>query len=152
MTKRPEIIDLVIAAGAQQLVLAELEAAPDFPDALCAQSPDPDLWFAETPDEVATAKAICRRCPALEACAIYALSQPDTVGIWGATDDSDRERLAKKTPHGISQELYEEGLAILTTNASILASQHNVKVRTIVRWRLLLRSQSLFTGEVGLAA
>lgn len=152
MTKRPEIIDLVIAAGPAQLVLADIESVPYFADALCAEYPDPNLWFAETSVDAALAKAICRRCPALEACALYALAQPDEYGIWGATDKADRDRLNKKNPLVISQEAYEEGVAILTSNASVLASQRKVHVRTIVRWKLLLRSQSLFAGEVGLAA
>lgn len=44
---------------------------------------DPDLWFAETPDGVEAAKALCLPCPLREACLLGALERAEPWGVWG---------------------------------------------------------------------
>ncbi len=48
----------------------------------CRTAP-PDLWFAESPADVETAKALCRPCPLREACLAGALSRREPWGVWG---------------------------------------------------------------------
>ena len=44
---------------------------------------DPDLWFAESPADVETAKALCVPCPLREACLAGALERREPWGVWG---------------------------------------------------------------------
>jgi len=51
------------------------------PDLPCTD--DPELFFAESPDDVETAKAFCRECPARAACLAGALERQEPWGVWG---------------------------------------------------------------------
>ena len=44
---------------------------------------DPDLFFAEAPEDVERAKAICRGCRARLACLTGALERREPWGVWG---------------------------------------------------------------------
>jgi len=44
---------------------------------------DPEVFFAESPDEVEAAKALCRECPARAACLAGALGRREPWGVWG---------------------------------------------------------------------
>lgn len=44
---------------------------------------DPDLFFAESPCDVETAKALCRPCPSRAACLAGALERREPCGVWG---------------------------------------------------------------------
>lgn len=64
------------------------------PRALCRYD-DPDLWFPASgggPDGD-VAKAICRRCPLVDACLAYALRHEPDHGILGATDPRERRAI-----------------------------------------------------------
>ena len=50
----------------------------DFP---CGQ--DPELFFAESPQDVERAKAMCRGCRARIACLAGALERREPWGVWG---------------------------------------------------------------------
>lgn len=61
---------------------------PDLSDAatgtaLPCWSADPDLWFAESPADVESAKALCGPCPLREACLSGALERREPWGVWG---------------------------------------------------------------------
>jgi WhiB family transcriptional regulator, redox-sensing transcriptional regulator len=43
----------------------------------------PDLFFAESPDDVELAKSICADCPARAACLADALERREPWGVWG---------------------------------------------------------------------
>jgi hypothetical protein len=58
---------------------------PDTAQAACA-SHDPELWFSDSPQDAAQAKAICHRCPERAPCLSGALRRRETYGIWGGTD------------------------------------------------------------------
>ncbi|MFC5998095.1 WhiB family transcriptional regulator [Quadrisphaera sp. GCM10027208] len=47
------------------------------------QAHDAELWFAESPADVEFAKALCRTCPAREACLAGALERREPWGVWG---------------------------------------------------------------------
>lgn len=44
---------------------------------------DPNLWFAEAPQELEFAKALCRPCPVRQACLAGALRRKEPYGVWG---------------------------------------------------------------------
>jgi len=44
---------------------------------------DPDLFFAESPEDVEAAKALCTGCRAREACLEGALKRREPWGVWG---------------------------------------------------------------------
>lgn len=44
---------------------------------------DPDLFFAESPADIARAKELCRGCPAITACLAGALERAEPWGVWG---------------------------------------------------------------------
>jgi WhiB family redox-sensing transcriptional regulator len=50
-------------------------------DLPCAE--DPELFFAEAPADVETAKALCQGCRAREACLEGALERREPWGVWG---------------------------------------------------------------------
>jgi WhiB family transcriptional regulator, redox-sensing transcriptional regulator len=44
---------------------------------------EPDLFFAEHPHEVETAKAVCTGCPLRRECLAGALDRREPYGVWG---------------------------------------------------------------------
>src|SRR5262245_47159880 len=51
------------------------------PDLPCTD--DPELFFAESPGDAETAKALCRECPARAGCLAGALERREPWGVWG---------------------------------------------------------------------
>jgi WhiB family redox-sensing transcriptional regulator len=47
------------------------------------RSYDPELWFAERPDEVALAQALCGDCALRAVCLAGALERREPWGVWG---------------------------------------------------------------------
>ena len=47
------------------------------------RSYDPELWFAERPDDVALAQALCGDCALRAACLAGALERREPWGVWG---------------------------------------------------------------------
>ena len=44
---------------------------------------DPELFFAESPEDVRLAKALCAPCPVRAACLAGALQRAEPCGVWG---------------------------------------------------------------------
>ena len=72
-------------------------------------SSDPELFFAESPEDVRRAKALCGICPVRSACLAGALQRAEPHGVWGgalflrgaiAADKRPRGRPRKSAPHG----------------------------------------------------
>jgi WhiB family redox-sensing transcriptional regulator len=61
---------------------------------------DPDLWFAEAPADVETAKALCVPCPLRELCLAGALERREPWGVWGGQLVLGGEVVARKRPRG----------------------------------------------------
>jgi WhiB family redox-sensing transcriptional regulator len=61
---------------------------------------DPDLFFAESPVNIAKAKEICRGCPAVEACLAGALARGEPWGVWGGELILRGEVIASKRGRG----------------------------------------------------
>jgi WhiB family redox-sensing transcriptional regulator len=70
------------------------------PDGLPCQVNDPDLWFAETPDGLEQAKALCAECPARLACLAGALERREPCGVWGGEIFENGVVIARKRPRG----------------------------------------------------
>ena len=58
---------------------------PPTPGAACADH-DPELWFSDSPKNIARAKAICQGCADRLSCLAGAMQRRETHGIWGGTD------------------------------------------------------------------
>jgi WhiB family redox-sensing transcriptional regulator len=44
---------------------------------------DPEVFFAEKPEDVWRARALCRQCPVRPACLAGALERGEPWGVWG---------------------------------------------------------------------
>jgi WhiB family redox-sensing transcriptional regulator len=69
--------------------------SPNFPNAVCATTEHPDLFFPEhmgaaSKPDIDLAKAICMSCVHRVECADYALKEHINEGIWGATTPKER--------------------------------------------------------------
>jgi WhiB family redox-sensing transcriptional regulator len=64
-------------------------------DAACRDL-DTAVFFPETEDETATAKAVCATCPVREACLQFALVTRQDDGVWGGLDENERRRLRRR--------------------------------------------------------
>jgi WhiB family redox-sensing transcriptional regulator len=60
----------------------------------------PDLWFAESPADVETAKALCVVCPLKEACLAGALERREPWGVWGGQLVQAGVVVPRKRPRG----------------------------------------------------
>jgi WhiB family redox-sensing transcriptional regulator len=73
---------------------------PDIaPDVLPCRT-DPELFFAESPDELRLAKALCGRCPVRAACLAGALQRGEPCGVWGGALFLRGVIAADKRPRG----------------------------------------------------
>jgi WhiB family transcriptional regulator, redox-sensing transcriptional regulator len=61
---------------------------------------DPDLFFAESPEDVECAKEMCRDCPARLACLAGALERREPWGVWGGELFLRGEVIPRKRPRG----------------------------------------------------
>lgn len=67
-------------------------------EAAC-RTTDPDLFHPHKGENevVAAAKAVCATCPSIQPCAIFALSAPSLMGVWGGLSEVERVRARKST-------------------------------------------------------
>ncbi|MBA2508965.1 MAG: WhiB family transcriptional regulator [Nocardioidaceae bacterium] len=61
---------------------------------------DPELFFAETPTDVESAKSLCRGCPARQACLQGALQRREPWGVWGGELFEQGAVIPRKRPRG----------------------------------------------------
>jgi WhiB family redox-sensing transcriptional regulator len=62
---------------------------------------DPELFFpvgttGPAALQIEEAKAVCRRCPAIEQCLNWALTSGQEHGVWGATDEDERRSIKRR--------------------------------------------------------
>ena len=79
-----------------------LEHATDMlvTDDLPCHSGSPDLFFAERPDDLEKAKALCVQCPIRSACLAGALERGEPWGVWGGEIFDNGVIIARKRPRG----------------------------------------------------
>lgn len=61
---------------------------------------DPELFFAESPQDVERAKALCGDCPIREACLAAALERREPWGVWGGQLLVQGVVVPRKRPRG----------------------------------------------------
>lgn len=61
---------------------------------------EPELYFAEDPQDLRRAKALCRRCPVRSACLAGALQRGEPCGVWGGELLLNGAVIADKRPRG----------------------------------------------------
>jgi WhiB family redox-sensing transcriptional regulator len=61
---------------------------------------DPELFFAESPEDLESAKALCVDCPARMACLSGALERREPWGVWGGELFLRGEIVPRKRPRG----------------------------------------------------
>ncbi len=79
-------------------VAAPATALPVGLDLPCTD--DPELFFAESPEDVETAKAMCRGCKARLACLTGALERREPWGVWGGELLMRGAIVPRKRPRG----------------------------------------------------
>ena len=73
-------------------------AVPVGRDLPCLQ--DPQMFFAESPQDVEQAKAMCRECGARIACLAGALERAEPCGVWGGELLIHGAIVPRKRPRG----------------------------------------------------
>jgi WhiB family redox-sensing transcriptional regulator len=61
---------------------------------------DPELFFAESPADVETAKALCLECPVRTECLAGALDRREPWGVWGGELFLQGVVIPRKRPRG----------------------------------------------------
>ena len=61
---------------------------------------DPELWFAELPQDVEAAKALCTGCPLRADCLDGALERSEPWGVWGGELVLSGVVVPRKRPRG----------------------------------------------------
>lgn len=61
---------------------------------------DPEVFFAESPADVESAKALCSDCPLRTACLAGAVERREPWGVWGGELFVQGEVVARKRPRG----------------------------------------------------
>lgn len=94
------MISLNTPSGASASVVAELAGDPLFARDLPCHTGDPDLFFAERPEQLEAAKALCGQCPVRIACLAAALERGEPWGVWGGEILDHGVVIARKRPRG----------------------------------------------------
>jgi WhiB family redox-sensing transcriptional regulator len=87
-----------VSVASQFAVAGSATALPVGLDLPCTE--DPELFFAESPEDVETAKAMCRGCKARLACLTGALERREPWGVWGGELLMRGAIVPRKRPRG----------------------------------------------------
>jgi WhiB family redox-sensing transcriptional regulator len=87
-----------VGEASQFAAAGSATALPVGLDLPCTQ--DPELFFAESPEDVETAKAMCRGCKARRACLTGALERREPWGVWGGELLMRGAIVPRKRPRG----------------------------------------------------
>ena len=85
-----------------QISLGQLHDAADQvnDELLPCRVNDSDLWFAESPQDVEFAKALCKDCPVRALCLDSALERREPWGVWGGELFLQGVVIPRKRPRG----------------------------------------------------
>ena len=70
-----------------------IEESPIIPP---CQVTDPEIWYADKDDiggNYRLAKQMCTQCPAMMACATYAIAAEEPFGCWGGLSPRERQKM-----------------------------------------------------------
>lgn len=67
---------------------------------------DPELFFPVGTDlgavgQAQDAKAVCVRCPVMDACGSWALETGQDSGVWGGLDEAERRSLRRRNARAV---------------------------------------------------
>ena len=79
---------------------------------------DPELFFAESPQDVEQAKAMCRGCPARLACLAGALERREPWGVWGGELLMRGAIVPRKRPRGRPRNVVTIGVGMSAAPSS----------------------------------
>jgi WhiB family redox-sensing transcriptional regulator len=88
-------MDLLVTPSRPTTYLAGSARAP-----LPCQTHDPELFFAESPRDVETAKRLCADCSVRQLCLAAAHERREPWGVWGGELFKDGLVIAHKRPRG----------------------------------------------------
>ena len=57
---------------------------------------DTAIFFPDSDDGAASAKAVCASCPVRDACLEFALVTRQDDGVWGGLDETERRRVRRR--------------------------------------------------------
>ena len=100
-TSEVSVANQFMVAGPEMGRATDFPAGTPFPvglDLPCTE--DPELFFAESPQDVETAKAMCRDCRARIACLTGALERREPWGVWGGELLMRGAIVPRKRPRG----------------------------------------------------
>ncbi|MFL6239596.1 MAG: WhiB family transcriptional regulator [Actinomycetes bacterium] len=80
----------------EQVIALDLPTTSALPCRRC----DPDLFFAESPDDVEFAKSLCSDCPIRAACLAGAAERREPWGVWGGELFIGGVVVPRKRPRG----------------------------------------------------
>ena len=87
-------------AGAPSLGLLHDQASRVDQESLPCRVRNPELWFAESPSDVESAKALCQECPVRVTCLDGALDRREPWGVWGGELFLHGVVIPRKRPRG----------------------------------------------------
>lgn len=78
-----------------------LELADRWQKRAACRTEDPELFFpvgegASAQQQAAEAKAVCYRCPVVDACLNWAMTHGQDAGVWGGLDERERHNLRRR--------------------------------------------------------
>ena len=101
---------------------------------------DSELFFSENEHEILKAKEICFGCPVRNLCLEYGLKVAND-GILGGLSAKERMALARHQP--VDADLVNEAISIRrdieTMHLGDFAGKYGVHVRTVSRWKSMLK-------------
>jgi WhiB family transcriptional regulator, redox-sensing transcriptional regulator len=80
--------------------LSALDLVERYGNRLPCRSYDPELFFAESPDDVEYAKSLCLDCPVRSECLAGALERQEPWGVWGGQLVLQGVVVPRKRPRG----------------------------------------------------
>lgn len=86
----------------EQLYLELQKAIEESPVIPPCQVTDPEMWFGTEDESIRfkAAKQLCTTCPAIQACANYALAANEQFGVWGGLSPMERDKLLSRRIKG----------------------------------------------------
>jgi WhiB family transcriptional regulator, redox-sensing transcriptional regulator len=96
------VLDRRDGAAEEEISLSQLHDAADQvnDELLPCRVNNSDLWFAESPQDVEFAKALCKDCPVRALCLDSALERREPWGVWGGELFLQGVVIPRKRPRG----------------------------------------------------
>jgi WhiB family transcriptional regulator, redox-sensing transcriptional regulator len=93
-------LDLSSTGLTEQVLSADAFSSQVYTTAELPCRDDPELFFAESPDDVEFAKSLCRSCAMRTACLAGAIARAEPWGVWGGELFLRGEIIPRKRPRG----------------------------------------------------